>query len=143
MIESNHKTGEIIPLGEIGDRRDAFRHDLLPANLLLDEVGIYRFRGKTIAANMYDPKESSLQPQLRHSMPANFRAGSRETIVEKDLSIWVIALAALGHPSGAGHHALEARDMIQDLYFATPELLWTHPSALDPGCRLHPHQSQE
>jgi hypothetical protein len=60
----------------------------------LDEVGVYRFQGKAVAANMYDPQESSLQ--RKNGVDAGtFAAGSRETIVEKDLSIWIIALAAL------------------------------------------------
>ena len=67
---------------------------LAASTLLLDEVGVYRFQGKAVAANMYDPKESSLQRKNGVDAGA-FVGGSRETIVEKDLSNWIIALAAL------------------------------------------------
>ena len=64
------------------------------SNLLLDEVGIYRYRGEALAANMYNARESSL---IRSGsvQAGEFQEGSRETIVEKDISNWVIALAAL------------------------------------------------
>jgi hypothetical protein len=64
------------------------------ASILLDEVGIYRFRGESVAANMYDPKESSLSRSTSITS-GEFAGASRETLVEKDISNWFIALAAL------------------------------------------------
>ncbi len=46
-----------------------------------------------MAANMYDPKESSLR-RTGEIVAGQFTGGSRETTVEKDLSNWIIALAA-------------------------------------------------
>jgi hypothetical protein len=93
ILESNKKTGEMIHLGETA-QVETPSTSLTVSSLLLDEVGVYRFLGKAVAANMYDPKESSLQ--RKNGVDAgSFVAGSRETIVEKDLSNWVIALAAL------------------------------------------------
>jgi hypothetical protein len=93
IIEANRKTGEMIHLGEnaqVGTPSTS----LTASNLLLDEVGVYRFLGKAVAANMYDPKESSLR--RKNAVDAGqFVADSRETIVEEDLSNWIIALAAL------------------------------------------------
>ena len=75
-------------------RRDALGHPHHD-NSAPGRGGIYTaFRGKTVAANMYDPMESDLSqgPAIRQE---SFRAASRETVVEKDLSSWLIALAAL------------------------------------------------
>jgi hypothetical protein len=91
--KSNHKTGELLPLGEILTTNTP-SGTLTTSNLLLDEVGIYSFRGETIAANMYDPKESSLSRSEGIDV-GEFKGKSKETTMEKDLSIWVIALAAL------------------------------------------------
>ncbi len=93
IIEANRKTGEIIHLGETA-QIDTPSTSLTASTLLLDEVGIYRFQGKAVAANMYDPKESSLQREKSVDAGA-FVSGSRETIVEEDLSKWIIALSAL------------------------------------------------
>ena len=93
IIEANRKTGEIIHLGETTPVETPST-SLATSNLLLDEVGVYRFSGKAVAANMYDPKESSLQRKNGVDAGA-FVAESRETIVETDLSNWIIALAAL------------------------------------------------
>ncbi len=91
--KSNRKTGEILPLGEIAIVSTP-SGVITTANLMLDETGIYRFRGETVAANMYDPKESSLLRSI--SIDAGkFQTKSNETTVEKDLSYIVIALAAL------------------------------------------------
>jgi len=57
-------------------------------------VGIYSFRGETIAANMYDTKESSLSRSYGIDV-GEFQGKSKETTIEKDLSFWIIALAAL------------------------------------------------
>ena len=93
IIEANRKTGEIIHLGETTPVETPST-SLAASSLLLDEVGVYRFSGKAVAANMYDPQESSLQRKNGVDAGA-FVSGSRETIVETDLSNWIIALAAL------------------------------------------------
>ncbi|MCX6672225.1 MAG: VWA domain-containing protein [Methanothrix sp.] len=93
ILQSNKKTGEIIHMGETV-QVDTPSTSLAASTLLLDEVGVYRFQGRAVAANMYDPQESSLQRKNGVDAGA-FVAGSRETIVEKDLSNWIIALAAL------------------------------------------------
>jgi len=93
ILQSNRRTGEMLHLGETV-QVETPSTSLASSSLLLDEVGIYRFQGKAVAANMYDPKESSLQRKNGVDAGA-FVGGSRETIVEKDLSNWVIALAAL------------------------------------------------
>jgi hypothetical protein len=93
ITEANRKTGEIIHLGETA-QVETPSTSLDASTLLLDEVGVYRFQGKAVAANMYDLKESSLQRNNGVDAGA-FVADSRETVVEKDLSDWIIALAAL------------------------------------------------
>jgi hypothetical protein len=93
ISESNRKTGEVIPLGET-TVVDTPSGVITTASILLDEVGIYRFRGESVAANMYDPKESSLSRSTSISS-GEFAGASRETLVEKDISNWFIALAAL------------------------------------------------
>lgn len=90
---SNHKTGELKPLGETV-AVEGPSGTITTANLLLDEVGIYRFQGEAVAANMYDSRESSLSRRSGVSA-GQFQGESRETLVENDLSNWVIALAAL------------------------------------------------
>jgi len=90
---SNHKTGELIPLGETVTVETP-SGTVTTANLLLDEVGIYRFRKEAVAANMYDARESSLS-RSSGVLAGQFQGGSRETLVENDLSNWAIALAAL------------------------------------------------
>ena len=92
-IQSNRKTGETIHLGERAMIETPSTR-LTASSLLLDQVGIYRYQGQTIAANMYDPKESSLQ-RSQEVEAGQFKEVSRETTVEKDLSHWVIVLAAL------------------------------------------------
>ncbi|MDD2836636.1 MAG: hypothetical protein PHY05_10890, partial [Methanothrix sp.] len=93
ITQANRKTGEIIHLGETA-QIETPSTSLAASTLLLDEVGIYRYQGKAVAANMYDPKESSLQ--RNNGVDAGvFVSASRETIVEEDLSDWIIALAAL------------------------------------------------
>ncbi len=92
-VESNRKTGEIIHLGETA-RIETPSTNIAASTLLLDEVGLYRYQGKAVAANLYDPKESSLQ--RNNVVEAGvFVSASRETVVEEDLSDWIIALAAL------------------------------------------------
>jgi hypothetical protein len=93
LAEANKKTGEIIRLGDAGLIQTPST-TLSASSLMLDEVGIYRYQGRTVAANMYDPRESSLQ-RSDGVLEGEFTSASRETIVEKDLSDWVIALASL------------------------------------------------
>lgn len=94
VSESNRKTGEFIPLGETVNV-DAPQGTITTSSLLLDEVGIYRFQGTALAANLYDPRESDLSGGANY--PAGeFKTGTAsETLVEQDLSQWVIILAAL------------------------------------------------
>jgi len=91
--DSNRKTGETVHLGVTAVVTTPST-TLTTSVLRLDEAGIYSFLGRSLAANMYDPRESSLK---RASAPAagQFHEVSRITIVKKDLSIWVIALAAM------------------------------------------------
>lgn len=91
--ESNRKTGEIIPLGGSFEVQTP-SGSLTVSSLLLDEAGIYRYQGMSLAADMYNPQESSLQ-RSGGVDAGNFKAVSRETTVDKDISNWVIALAAL------------------------------------------------
>jgi hypothetical protein len=93
IVASNHKTGEMIPLGGQVSVNTPLG-SVSTSSLLLDEVGIYRFQGTTLAANMYDPQESDLR-RSSGVTPGEFEGGQRSTIVENDLSIWVIALAVL------------------------------------------------
>lgn len=93
IMQSNKKTGEMLLLGETA-RVETPSTSLATSSLLLEEVGVYRFQGKAVAANMYDPLESSLR--RKNGVDAGqFAGGSRETIVENDLSNWIIALTAL------------------------------------------------
>lgn len=93
ILQSNQKTGEMIHLGKTA-QVETPSTSFATSSLLLDEVGVYHFQGRAVAANMYDPKESSLQ--RKNAVDAGvFVGGSRETIVENDHSNWVISLAAL------------------------------------------------
>lgn len=93
ITASNRKTGELIPLGETTAVQTP-SGVVTAANVRLDQVGIYRFRGEGLAANMYDLQESDLSRGAGY--PAGeFQSIGRETLVEKDLSLWLIALAAL------------------------------------------------
>ena len=66
------------------------------SNLLMDDVGIYRYRDTTLAASMYNPQESDLigdgasYPSGQFSM-----ASAREAQTQNDLSLWVILLGAV------------------------------------------------
>ena len=93
VVQSNRKTGETVHLGEAAMIETPSTR-FMASSLLLDQVGIYRYQGQTIAANMYDPRESSLERSLEVEA-GQFKEVSRETTVEKDLSHWIIALAAL------------------------------------------------
>lgn len=94
ITKSNLKTGEFIPLGETVSV-DTPEGAIATSSLLLDEVGIYSFQGTSLAANLYDPRESDLSGGANY--PAGeFKAGSTgEAVVTEDLSQWFIILAAL------------------------------------------------
>ncbi|MDM7935680.1 MAG: hypothetical protein QUS08_09865, partial [Methanothrix sp.] len=94
LSESNRKTGEIIPLGEPTVVATP-KGTVTTTNLLLDQVGMYRYREVAIAANMYDSRESDLSRSASPIVGAFTGAGQRETLVENDLTPWVMALAAL------------------------------------------------
>jgi len=91
--DSNRKTGEIIATGEQSTIQTP-SISLIASTIALDEVGIYRFQGRAVAANMYNPTESSLL-RSRDFEQGEFTGVVRNTIVQRDLSHWVIALAAL------------------------------------------------
>lgn len=94
LSESNHKTGEIIPLGKTISV-DTPYGPVTTSSLLLDEVGTYSYQGRTLAANMYDPRESDLSGGASYD-PGQFKSNvGRESLVENDVSPWMIALAAL------------------------------------------------
>jgi hypothetical protein len=94
ISDSNRKTGEVVPLGEATAVEAPSGTLTTTGALLLDEVGLYRFSGKSVAANMYDPLESNLAGGA--SYPAGeFKPSSGETVAEQDLSGWIMALAAL------------------------------------------------
>jgi Aerotolerance regulator N-terminal len=91
---ANRKTGEIIPLGGptlVETPQGVIR----TSSLLLDEVGIYKFQGQTIAASMYNPRESDLSGGASYPSGTFSSSEARESIVNKDLTPWIIALAAL------------------------------------------------
>ncbi len=94
ISQSNHKTGEFIPLGETVNVESP-QGTITTSSLLLDEVGIYSFQGTTLAANLYDQRESDLSGGAVY--PAGeFNTGTTgETLVKQDLSQWVIILAVL------------------------------------------------
>ena len=91
---SNRKTGETIPLGATVSVQTP-SGTVTTTNLLLDEVGMYSYQGKTLSASMYNPRESDLSDGASYPAGQFVTQGGRETLVEKDLSPWVIALAAL------------------------------------------------
>jgi hypothetical protein len=91
---ANRKTGEIIPFSS-SVNVETPKGLINTANLVLDQAGIYSFQGRTIAASMYNPRESDLSGGASYP-PGEFRSsGTRETLVERDLAPWIIALAAL------------------------------------------------
>ncbi|MDM7934619.1 MAG: BatA domain-containing protein [Methanothrix sp.] len=91
--QSNRRTGEVIPLGERLTVQTP-SGTLTAASLLLDEVGIYRYRDVTLASNLYDKVESSLS-RIAAPREGELRGGRGEALVERDLSAWVMALAIL------------------------------------------------
>jgi hypothetical protein len=93
ISDSNRKTGEVVPMGESAAVTPP-SGTLTTSTLLLDEVGLYQFQGRSVAANMYDPVESDLTAGA--SYPAGeFKPTRGETAAEEDLSLWLILLAVL------------------------------------------------
>ncbi|HNX39422.1 MAG TPA: VWA domain-containing protein [Methanothrix sp.] len=91
--DSNRKTGETVYLGESAVLTTPTT-TLTASSLRLDEAGVYSFLGRSIAASMYDPAESSLK-RSGGVDAGQFHEVSQTTTVKKDLSLWIIALAAL------------------------------------------------
>ena len=93
ISESNRKTGEVIRLGETA-LVEAPGGRISTDVLLLDRVGVYRFQGRTIAANMYDPVESNLQGGRTLNLGSFASGRTSEKLVRKDLSGWMVLIAA-------------------------------------------------
>ncbi|HOO52937.1 MAG TPA: BatA domain-containing protein [Methanothrix sp.] len=91
--ESNRKTGEIVRLGET-TLVDAPGERIATDVLLLDRVGIYRFQGQTLAANMYDPIESNLMNERTLNLGAFTGGKTTEKVIKKDISPWMVLIAA-------------------------------------------------
>ncbi|MHC1631317.1 MAG: BatA domain-containing protein [Methanotrichaceae archaeon] len=93
--ESNRRTGEIIRLGEV-TQVDTPGGRISTRTLLLDLVGIYRFQGQRLAANMYDAKESNLYGGESHTQGSFTSRQVSEKLVERELAPWLIlAVVAL------------------------------------------------
>lgn len=93
ISESNRRTGEVIRLGET-TLVEAPGERISTDVLLLDRAGVYRFQGRTIAANMYDPVESNLQGGRTLNLGSFVPGSTSEKLVRKDLSGWMVLLAA-------------------------------------------------
>jgi hypothetical protein len=91
--DSNLRTGEIVRLGE-PMLVDAAGERITTDVLFLDKVGIYRFQGRTIAANIYDPIESNLQEGRTLNLGAFTGGRTSEKVIKKDLSSWLVLIAA-------------------------------------------------
>jgi len=92
--ESNRRTGEIVRLGET-TLVDAAGERVSTDVLLLDRVGIYRFQGRTVAANMYDPVESNLLDAKTLNLGSFTSGKTTEKVIKKDLSPWMVLIAAV------------------------------------------------
>jgi hypothetical protein len=94
IAQSNHRTGEVIPLGKVEEVDTPLGLESA-SNLLLDKEGVYRFQGKTIVANMYEPLESDLSDGAGYP-PSEFKKTvSQKAPVIKDLTPWFIAMALI------------------------------------------------
>ena len=93
ISESNRKTGEVIRLGETA-LVEAPGGRISTDVLLLDRLGVYGFQGRTIAANMYDPVESNLQGGRTLNLGSFASGRTSEKLVRKDLSGWMVLIAA-------------------------------------------------
>jgi hypothetical protein len=91
---TNRKTGEMIPFSN-SVNVETPQGPINTANLLLDQAGIYSFQGRTIAASMYNPRESDLSGGASYPPGEFSTSGTRETLVDRDLAPWIIALAAI------------------------------------------------
>lgn len=94
ISESNRKTGELIPLGETVNVGTPIG-TITTSSLLLEDVGMYSFQGRTLASNMYDGRESDLAGGSSYPSGEFRTGGTGEAVVEQDLSSWIIILAAL------------------------------------------------
>ena len=95
ILDSNKKTGDIVPLGETLTV-DTPSGGETTSNLLMDDVGIYRYRDTTLAASMYNPQESDLTGDGASYPSGQFSmASAREAQTQNDLSPWVILLGAV------------------------------------------------
>ncbi|UEC41929.1 MAG: conserved membrane protein of unknown function [Methanothrix sp.] len=90
--ESNRKTGEVIILGETTSVETPAGR-ITTEVLHLDRAGIYRFQGRTIAANMYDPVESNILNPRTLNLGALTPGEATEKIIRKDLSPWLVIIA--------------------------------------------------
>ncbi|OPX80121.1 MAG: hypothetical protein A4E50_01705 [Methanosaeta sp. PtaB.Bin087] len=93
VSESNRRTGEVMRLGEM-TVVEAPGERISTDALLLDRGGVYRFQGRTIAANMYDPVESNLQGGRTLNLGSFTSGRTSEKLVRKDLSGWMVLAAA-------------------------------------------------
>ncbi len=91
--ESNRRTGEILRLGET-IQVDAPGGRIETDVLLLDRVGVYRFQGRTLVANMYDPVESNLARGETLNLGTFAGGRTSEKVIERDLSPWFVLVAA-------------------------------------------------
>jgi len=91
--EANMRTGEIIRLGET-TTVETPEGIITTKNLLLDMVGVYKFQGQTVVANMYDPRESDLSDGESFTTGTFTTRTVSEKLIEKDLSPWLILMAA-------------------------------------------------
>jgi len=92
VSDSNRRTGDIIRLGET-TTVEAPDGRITTDVLLLDMVGVYRFQGRTIVANMYDPVESNLMATRTLNLGTFTQKESSEMLIERDLSSWLLLAA--------------------------------------------------
>ena len=90
--ESNRITGEVIQLGEMSDIETP-DGAISTETLILNQTGFYVLHGLTIAANIYNPRESDLSHSTSY-LPGAFtshEAGLK--VIEKEIAPWLIILA--------------------------------------------------
>lgn len=94
ISDSNKKTGALVPLGETLTV-DTPSGGETTSNILLDDVGVYRYGDTTLAASMYNPHESDLSGSGASYPSGQFGlASARDVQIQNDLSKWFIILAA-------------------------------------------------
>jgi hypothetical protein len=92
--EANRRTGEVLPLGKSVDVKTP-AGQMETSSLLMEHVGIYEFEDKTVAANMYDPRESDPSGAVSLREGAFGLQTGITKPMEQDLSVYLIALAGL------------------------------------------------